>query len=146
MQPANIWDTHSGESWVLAEVMPLNCNSFRFVLRRLAIYLVSWPFSTPHTTLPPRRVSCASRVILPHPWVLVCTLCHLPGLLPLICVVYLTQMPHKNKSNNIRPSFMQKQEHTHIQGRTRAAVVLCINVKRHHELTHMQQLSGVAGA
>jgi len=47
-QPANIWDsstyravnTHERvENWLLAQVMPLNCNSFRFVLRCLAIYL-----------------------------------------------------------------------------------------------------------
>lgn len=62
-------------------------------------------------------------------------LCNLLVLCPLICVVYLTQMPHKNNkqnnNNNSRESFMHMQSpHTYTYAHThRRTAALCINVR-----------------
>lgn len=61
-------------------------------------------------------------------------LCNLLVLCPLICVVYLTQMPHKNNkqnNNNNRESFMHMQSpHTYTHAHThRRTAALCINVR-----------------
>lgn len=129
--------------------MPLNCNSFRFALRCQPIYLavalpcyfhiLSAALSLTSTlSLCPslsfsffvqcsrKRVCCVECASV---------LCNLLVLCPLICVVYLTQMPHKNNkqnnNNNSRESFMHMQSpHTYTYAHThRRTAALCINVR-----------------
>lgn len=123
----------------LAQVMALNCNSFRFALRCQPIYLA---FALPcyfHILSAALSLTCTLSLSLSlfvqRSHRRVCcvecasVLCNLLVLCPLICVVYLTQMPHKNnkQSNNNRKSFMHMQSpHTCTHRRTAA---LCINVR-----------------
>lgn len=104
--------------------MPLNCNSFRFALRCQPIYLAfaTFTFSLLHTLSIALCLSLSPPLFIAFPDVCyvecACVLCNLLVLCPLICVVYLTQMPHKNnkQNNNSRQSFMHMQSpHTHSQ-------------------------------